>query len=457
MADATGMRRQGRAAGAAAGRPRTGTAAVAAGRPWVALAFVLSVTIPVYFSLGSLRLSPYRVILLLALLPAIVNWLSGRAGPVRGFDVMIVLAFLWGAFGLLVNMGLENGYQPAGILFIEAAGAYLLARTAIRSLADFTAVARLLFLIVLAFVPIALYEARTGSPIVIEVLRQVMPAYASIVQDTRLGLERVQGVFEHSILFGAYCSSAIGLVLYTVSYGSGLVIRAFNTGIVAFTSFLSISGGALVALFFQFGMHGWNLATRMIPRRWTLLALLFALMYVVVDLLSNRTPFHVFISYMTFSAQSSYNRILIWEFGSAEVMRHPVFGIGFRDWQRPSWMSGSIDNFWLLIAMRHGLPAIILFGGATLLILRRLSLVRLDDPVHHAARAGYLISLGGMIFAGFTVHYWNALFVWFMFLLGAGAWLLDVPQGGVAADPAAAAPPRRRTVLSDPPSPRRGG
>jgi hypothetical protein len=68
----------------------------------------------------------------------------------------------------------------------------------------------------------------------------------------------------------------------------------------------------------------------------------------VVDLLSNRTPFHVFVTYLTFSVETGYARIMIWNWGIAEVMRHPVFGIGLAEWERPLWKSGSMDNFWLV-------------------------------------------------------------------------------------------------------------
>ena len=51
------------------------------------------------------------------------------------------------------------------------------------------------------------------------------------------------------------------------------------------------------------------------------------------------------MTYFTFSTTSAYNRIIIFEYGSAEVMRNPIFGIGLGDWIRPVWMSDSMDNF----------------------------------------------------------------------------------------------------------------
>ena len=49
-----------------------------------------------------------------------------------------------------------------------------------------------------------------------------------------------------------------------------------------------------------------------------------------------------------------------------EVGRHPVFGIGLNDWTRPWWRAkmASFDNFWLLQAMRFGLPTLIFLALA---------------------------------------------------------------------------------------------
>ena len=150
---------------------------------------------------------------------------------------------------------------------------------------------------------------------------------------------------------------------------------------------------------------------------------------------SNRTPFHVFITYLTFNSESSYNRILIWDYGTAEVMRNPLFGIGYGEFDRPWWMHASVDNFWLLIAMRHGLPAFFLFVAAILLIMYKIGRQRIDDPEIAACRAGLLISLGGLIIAGTTVHFWTQLYTFFMFLVGSGVWMLDSKRSGGLASP----------------------
>ena len=136
------------------------------------------------------------------------------------------------------------------------------------------------------------------------------------------------------------------------------------------------------------------------------------------------------VKYFTFSTQSAYNRILIFEFGTAEIARHPIFGIGLGEWQRPSWMSDSMDNFWLATAVRYGLPALIFFLGLLLGLVWAVG-QRKDLPAEwRRARHAWAFTLFGIAVAAATVHLWNALFVLFFFLIGSGAWMLDARPNG---------------------------
>ena len=158
-------------------------------------------------------------------------------------------------------------------------------------------------------------------------------------------------------------------------------------------------------------------------RRWSLFAGLFVLAYILVDLISYRTPFHVLVNYASFSSGSAYNRIRIWDYGTDNVWNNPIFGLGLNDWVRPSWMSASVDNFWLFIAMLYGLPAIIMVFAALIQILKRVSYSQSSDPRVALCRAGYLVAFGGLFIAGGTVHYWHAMMAFVMFIYCSGVWL----------------------------------
>ena len=84
-----------------------------------------------------------------------------------------------------------------------------------------------------------------------------------------------------------------------------------------------------------------------------------------------------------------------------------------------------MDNFWLVIAVRHGLPAFLFLAAGILIIMHRVGRLSISDPETVACRKGFLITLGGLIFAGVTVHFWNHILAIFMFLVGSGVWMLN--------------------------------
>ena len=63
------------------------------------------------------------------------------------------------------------------------------------------------------------------------------------------------------------------------------------------------------------------------------------------------------IDNLLFNAKTGWGRTEVFEYGAAEVLRHPIFGIGLNDWIRPWWRKPSVDNFYLATAMRFGCVA----------------------------------------------------------------------------------------------------
>ena len=161
------------------------------------------------------------------------------------------------------------------------------------------------------------------------------------------------------------------------------------------------------------------------------------------------------ISYLTFIPRNAYWRLHIWNYGSAEVLRHPLFGIGLNDWARPGWLaSASVDNFWLNTAMRYGLPGLLLLVAG--IVANLVGILRAELPEDlRAARSGHVVALVGTIVALSTVHIWGSTAALILFYLGAGCWLYtgmpaaaeaEAPAGPAAAGPSgrAGAPPIRR-------------
>lgn len=431
-------------------------AAKGAGFPVLGVLFVISLVIPNYFSIAGLRLAPFLVLILLAFFPLAIRWMIGGAGRVQLPDFLILGSSLWSVVALFVVHGTERT-EAAGIVFLQTFGAYLIGRCAIRSLSDMEKVMKVFVVIVAIFLPFAVYEAFTGTPLYLRLFAAVGTVYSDVNMEPRMGLDRVQGAFEHPILFGIFSASGFAILLM-LSDSRGR--RAAIAPLIAICTFLSLSTGALLSLVIQIGCLVWGFMFRKNAKRWRILMILVAIGYIGIDILSNRTPFEVFVSYLTFNTGSAYNRVLIWTYGSAEVMRYPVFGIGYNDWERPVWLhSSSFDMFWLLIAMRYGVLASAMLGLACLLLMIRAGQRRDLDRRSANLRTGLVISLVALFTAIWSVHLWNATYCWMMFLVGCLGWLAEKPTPAAAEagrspgeepDPAAPdAPPARRSWLSD--------
>src|SRR5690606_24512907 len=101
--------------------------------------------------------------------------------------------------------------------------------------------------------------------------------------EPRFGLYRAQVVFEHPILYGAFCASAFGLVYYVQGHQGSSIARQVRSGIVGLAVVFSVSTGALTSLIAQMFLMAWNYATRRMANRWKILGLLFLIAYVAVD------------------------------------------------------------------------------------------------------------------------------------------------------------------------------
>jgi O-antigen ligase len=314
-------------------------------------------------------------------------------------------------------------------MFIETMSPYLLARRYIRNLDDVKSVIGLASKMIAIILPFVLYEMLTGDKFIMKAFNAVAPTFEFFATEYRMGLARVQGPFEHPILFGVFCGSILAIWNLVSAGERSKPSRWLLTGAISTATLTSLSSAPMAGLAIQIFLMAWNAVLRRLNSRWILLWGLALVAYLVVEFGSNQTPIQFYISYFTFDRQTGWYRQYIWQYGSASVLNHPVFGIGFADWLRPRWMySNSVDNFWLLVAMRHGIPAVALFLASYLLITFRVGFRRLDERLQDY-RTGYLICMATYFFVGCTVHFWESAYVWFLFLLGSGVWLLNAEVG----------------------------
>ncbi|MCU0947420.1 MAG: O-antigen ligase family protein [Porphyrobacter sp.] len=261
----------------------------------------------------------------------------------------------------------------------------------------------------------------------------VQPFFSSITgigwgyrSDFRLGLMRAQGPFDHPILAGIFLASFICLY-----WMSGLRGAPRYMGIAAsFLGFFAVSSGALLAIVFSIVLVGYNwLTERVANLSWRLFFVFTALFLFAAELGTGAGAFGLVIRVASLNSISGYARINIWEHGSASVAKHPWFGIGYADWERPIWMGDSVDNFWLLLAMRFGLPAVCFIALATVIAL--VTLVRrsaYSNIFEARTERGVAMALSVFALTLISVAPWLSPQTWFYMLLGIAVSLANAPR-----------------------------
>lgn len=416
--------------------------------------FLLTIVIPVYFDIGGLRLSPYRLFLLFAFVPVVFAWLGGKCGRIILLDWLMLSFTLWAVLALFVLHGSAT-IQYSGIQAVETFTPYLLGRYFVRSISDYERFFKVMFVLLLFFIPAAVLESTQGMRIYNEVFKAFGTTFPWANYAPRMGMFRSQVVFEHPILYGVFCSTTFAPFYFMRRKGNGNRVQGVRRAWASLVAtFFSLSTGAFLPVILQTCLIVWDHVLRNFAARWKLLMGLFAAGFVLIDLASNRTPFEVFISYLTFNSGTGYWRILIFDYGMQNVWENPIFGIGLGGWRRPAWMhSASVDNLWLLMALRYGIPAFLLIFAAYMTHIISIARSKLHDPGKRLVRKGYLFTMIGLGISLCTVHLWAGTFVYFMFLIGAGVWLIDRDDTAPETDQEAELAPERASMNRLSPAP----
>lgn len=452
------------ALGTDAGGPQVGTTAAPARLPWLPALLFVAVCTPLLFAFGPIALTAHRAVLLLVIIPVLLRFAAGAAGPLRWIDVGVAFYAFWAVVTIAYWHGGNKAVEFGGSASLEVIGGYMVGRVCIRNAGQFLKFSKFFVALVLATLPLALVESQTGTPILLNFYNS-LPIFNSLPPVhtlPRLGLERVQMVFPtpiHYGLFGAVCFS-LGVIATTNAWSLSTRIL-IGVGIFL-CSFLSLSSGAFLALVLQLGLLIWATMLSGARLRWRILFIICLIFYTLIEILSDRSAIQVFLAYATFSPTTAFYRTRIFDYGMDNVWANPFFGIGLNDWVRPSWMVvRSVDNFWLLTTMRHGLPGFLPLAVAWIALIWKIARLKIPEGTDlFWIRRGYLFMMFGLTFSLCTVHIWGAVYSLVFCLMGMGVWMLDAdiegsePEKAAPSSGDAPASSRRRPVYTRFPGPR---
>ena len=363
-------------------------------------------------------LFPYRLALLFMIPFAIANVAKFPIKPSL-IDVFAAFAALWIPIALYITTSLEAALTTGVSFSLDIGLAYFIGRSAIRTPQDLRTIFLCLLPGILFTVGILAIESLSHRTI-------MRPMLASLVGDpapyfayqVRFGLMRATGPFPHPILGGVFLAGILPFAWYfSHNNWQRLVGCAAAMGTI-----FTVSSAAILGL----GVAVLLIVLDIVQRLSRLPVFLFAgfysaIMIIMVTSLSQSGLLSLVVRRLTFDSQTGYYRMLIWEYGGAEAMANPVFGIGQRDWIRPTSMpSDSIDAYWLLLSMLYGFPAaaavLLMMIGAIVGLLRT---QKFRHPADADCAKGMIFFLIIVIFCGFTVHLWDNVHAWALSLVGA--------------------------------------
>lgn len=382
----------------------------------VALGYILLLPPQFNLMIGATALPPYRFLLIPATLYMLAKGLRGmvRFGWV---DLMIVAAAAWVSFALFMTTEAEEAFTAAVAQTTDIALAYFFGRFTFRSIRDLRT-----FLILMApglaiIGAIMIAESLVHRRLIQEFAGMVTGNSAGYRNDVRLGLFRAPGPFPHPILAGLFLSSFLPLYILSGIRGWPKTLGIF----AAICSFFSVSSAALLGLFVGFIFVGYDwLSERIVNFSWRLFCFGAAMFIFLAETATGSGSFGLIMRFASLNSVSSFNRVLIWEYGSKNVVKNPWFGIGYADWERPVWMhSSSMDHFWLLMAVRFGIiPSVLIALAVFFAVLMAARASMTGEPSDRRILRGLAITLTVFAIGIVSVALWLSAHIWFFMLIG---------------------------------------
>lgn len=385
--------------------------------PLLVVAYCALLPREINVNIADIDFRPYRIALV-ATLPITLRTLVKYPPGASGFDILAGFVASWYIIALFGSDTLENAVVAGLAQGLDFTMAYLTGRAAIRNTHHF----RYFFIFVLpGFAVVALLlaaESLNGQLIVRPIMSDLTGEAAPFFyEEMRFGLMRALGPFPHPILGGTLLASLLPLAWYLPKRPRNRIVAL---GIAA-SSIFTVSSTAVLTFLVSAALVAATILQRV--TRWPIIAMTTVTAVfgaVAISVLSEGGLISFIVRRLTFNAVSGNYRRLVWDIAGREAQNNPWFGIGTRSWERPAWMvSESIDAHWLLLAVRYGYPQAIvtflLFTGAAIFLAVR---YRHQPLRHRYAALALCYSLLALVFAGFSVALWEAVYMWAIMLCG---------------------------------------
>ncbi len=295
----------------------------------------------------------------------------------------------WVTFGAIARlciaiaawkMPMAKSFENSSGYLMDSYFAYVTARLC---LTDYKAVVTSVKWIAIALVPLAILgvvESYTGwGPYYKLVVYCPWQGVAEPSLSIRSGYYRAVGPFSHSILFGATFAMFLPMVYWLRHQGRNWrMISYIITGVLVFGILSSMSSGPVMMLIF--------VSCFLLLERYKNcikpILILVAISFVFVEMLSNRTIWHVFASYADPLGGSGWHRAKLLDLAIEHFGEWWLVGYGMQD---PGWGASlgmtwtDITNHYIIAGVKYGMLGVIALCGT--LAVSVSTLVRLHRSV----------------------------------------------------------------------------
>jgi hypothetical protein len=386
---------------------------------WIALAGIFSP--PIMVDLGLLW-TPGRAVVIFLLGPALSIIIR------RQFLLCDLLAFATAAC-CLVTILLNGGFRPYALVeILEFLGGYMLGRAFFFGPLSLQIFVRVFKVVVISLVFLAMLDVLSGRRFTAELFSTIFPVNVDLGEvQVRYNFVRATSTFPTAELYGTFCSVAAGIFLFSERTVSRKILFG---GIACFGCLLSISSGPVLALGIVLATYGYDRVLKRYPGRWRFfvkILLAFIILFFVVDVVIRENelmhPLLIVVRNLTFDPQTGYFRSEQWEHAMPIIMLSPWIGNGFNfSVQAGDNMVLSVDNFYLVMAWRFGIPATILF------VLTMVSVSQTGrgteaqtDSYMNDMRTAFSLAVWTFATVGITVHLWDATWIFWSLCIGVRA------------------------------------
>lgn len=311
----------------------------------------------------------------------------------------------------------------AGSDALAFVGSYMIARAFFYGKSSLNRFAGVFRIIAISLIALSALDTMSGQYFIHDLMAAIFnqrpPRYNADIHRDVFGINvlRAASTFAHPILYGSFCSVAAAIFLYSER---NVLPRLFYLCACVMGCFLSLSSGPLLAIAIVISVYCYDRLLSRYSGRWKALWIAVLVSVGALFLLSNR-PVGFLISNFTLTPGTGYWRVMIWDHAFNYIALSPFVGADSIAWSADDVLSDSVDSVWLALSLGHGLPIVLFILCATLtacgLFGARPNIPSRNFGVQRM-RTGFSLALSMFVFIGLTVHFWDAMWMFWGLCIG---------------------------------------